>query len=414
MKRRFLHILSALALTGAVHAQPFTLNYEQPSLDRWMYPFNASPGFRAVAPVFGTLGDSAGVDSRHGQFLLGFDVADDIATGLGATNYLIRRATLTATISRDRAFRFDPTFDAFTTFFPTNDPAFTLDADTGRPIELFGASFRNGFTAATFAEDGPFGSSASGGRNAFAAAYSTNGTLVDVGNNVGKTNAAFPIFEVHPFAIGQAEGVAAGDLVPSGTTIRFALNLADPFVRQYLQEGCDSGRLRFTITGLHTSEFGGTPAWPEFYTRDSVLGTPPTLEIEGVVIRPEDSDADGLPDDWEQAWFSSLSPMTEEDSDRDGLSNLAEWIAGTDPRSANDTLAIRSVQRSAEGVTTITFPHAPARRYVIEYSSDLVMWSPIEEPALRFYAAPGIAEWRDDSSETPGVASPKFYRVRVK
>ena len=414
MKRSILLTLCALAFAGTAQAQPFTVNYAQPSLDRWMYPFNASPGFRPTAPVFGTLGDSAGVDSRHGQFLLGFDVEGDIAIGLGATNYVIRRATLTATISRDKTFRFDPTFDAFTTFFPTNDPAFTPDADMGRPVELFGADFRNGFTAETFAEDGPFGSSASGGRNAFAAGYSTNGTLVDVGNNVGKTNVAFPKFEVHPFAIGQAVGVAIGELVPSGTTIRFELNLADPFVRQYLQEGCESGRLRFMITALHTSEFGGTPAWPEFYTRDSVLGTPPTLEIEGVAIRAEDSDADGLPDDWEQAWFSSLAPTAEEDSDHDGLSNRAEWIAGTDPKSANDTLAIRSVQRTTEGATTITFQHAPARRYVIEYSSDLVSWSQIEDPDLRFYSELGVASWTDDGSEATGIESLKFYRVRVK
>jgi hypothetical protein len=219
---------------------------------------------------------------------------------------------------------------------------------------------------------------------------------------------------VHPFAIGQAVAVAPGDLVPSGTTIRFELNLADPFVRQYLQEGCDSGRLRFTITGLHTSEFGGTPAWPEFYTRDSVLGTPPTLEIEGVAIRPDDSDNDGLPDDWEEAWFSSLAPTAEEDSDLDGLSNRAEWIAGTDPKNASDTLAIRSVQRAIDGATTITFQHAPARRYVIEHSNDLVSWSQIENPDLRFYAEPGVASWTDDGSGTSGVASPKFYRVHVK
>ncbi len=414
MKRRILLTLGLIAFADAALAQLFTVNYAQPSMDRWMYPFNASPGARPTAPVFGTLGDEAGVDSRHGQFLLGFEVGGNIPAGLGATNYIIRRATLRATISRDKAFRFDPTFDAFTTFFPTNDPAFTPDADVGRPIELFGTGFRNDFTAETFAEDAPFGSSASGGRNAFAAGYSTNGTLVDVGNNIGKTNAAFPVFEVHSFAIGQAVGVAAGELVPSGTTIRFELNLTDPFVRQYLQEGCDSGRLRFTITGLHTSEFGGAPAWPEFYTRDSVLGTPPTLEIEGVAIRPNDSDGDGLPDDWEQACFSSLAPTADEDPDADGSPNRAEWIAGTEPQVASDTLAIRSVHRSAQGVTVITFHHAPARRYVIEYSNDLVTWSQMEEPALCFYSAPGVAEWRDDGSQTTEGTAPKFYRVRVK
>ncbi len=414
MKRRILISLSALAFACVTQAQPFTVNYAQPSLDRWMYPFNASPGTRPTAPVFGTLGDDAGVDSRHGQFLLGFDVEGDIATSLGATNYILRRATLAATISRDRAFRFDPTADAFTTFFPTNDPAFTPDADIGRPVELFGADFRNGFTVETFAEDSPFGGSASGRRNAFAAGYSTNGALVDVGNSVGKTNAAFPTFEVHPFAIGLAVGVAPGDLVPSGTSIRFELNLADPFVRQYLQDGCDSGRLSFVITALHTSEFGGTPAWPEFYTRDSVLGTPPTLEIEGVAIRPDDSDNDRLPDDWEEAWFSSLTPTAEEDSDHDGLSNRAEWIAGTDPKSANDTLAVRSLQRTSDGGTTTTFQHAPARRYIIEHSTDLVSWLQVENPDFVFYAERGVASWTDDGSETSGAASQRFYRVRVK
>ena len=414
MSRRILLALGVAALTVGAHAQPFTLNFGQPSLDRWMYPFNASPGTRPVAPVFGTLGDSVGVDSRHGQFLLGFDMSNDVTTGLGSANYLIRRATLTATISRDRAFRFDPTADVFTTYFSTNAPGFTADADAGRPIDLFGAEFRNGFAAETFAEDSPFGSSAPGGRNAFAAGYSTNGTLVDVGNNLGKTNAAYPAFEVYPFAIGQAVGVSPGELVPSGTTIRFTLNLDDPFVRQYLQDGCNSGRLRFTITGLHTSEFGGTPAWPEFYTRDSILGTPPTLEIEGVAIRANDSDADGLPDDWEDARFGSLVPTAQEDSDMDGLSNRAEWIAGTDPRRADSTLVIRWVKRDASGVTALAFQHNAARRYAIEYSSDLTSWTRIENPALSFYSEPGVASWRDDGSQTGGVASPRFYRVSVK
>ena len=117
-----------------------------------------------------------------------------------------------------------------------------------------------------------------------------------------------------------------------------------------------------SVPDSQTKNWAVVPAGPPFTTVgvDSVLGTPPALEIEGVVIRPEDSDADGLPDDWEQAWFSSLASTAEEDSDHDGLANRAEWIAGTDPRSANDTLAIRSVQRTAEG------PSAPyGRRFWI-------------------------------------------------
>lgn len=118
---------------------------------------------------------------------------------------------------------------------------------------------------------------------------------------------------------------------------------------QYLQDGCNSGRLRFTITGLHVSEFGGTPAWPDFYTRDNVLGTPPTLEIEGVAIRLLDTDEDGLPDDWENVHFSSLSPTAQEDADSDGLSNRAEFITGTDSLNPESMLTNAHHRESISG-----------------------------------------------------------------
>ncbi len=401
------------ATAHCAHAQPFTLNFSQPSLDRWMYPFNATPGTRPSAPVFGTFGDDAGVDTRHGQFLLGFDTLGQVVTGLGPSNYLIRRACVTATISRDRAFRYDPTQDAFNTY-DTNHPAYAPDTDVGRPIELFGAGFRNGFTAETFPEDEPFGSSASGGRNAYAAGYSAKGALVDVGNNVGKTNAIFPSFEVHPFGIGQATGVAPGELVPGGTTVRFDLNLADPLIRQYLQEGCDSGRLRFTVTGLHVSEFGGTPTWPEFFTRDSVLGIAPTLELEGVAVTSADTDTDGLPDEWEGFHFDSLAYDADADPDGDGQNNRAELAAGTDPADARSLLVIVSIERQTDGSVRLGFRHAASRQYAIEYSGDLQSWMRVDNPALIFHTQPGVAVWDDDGLQTGGQVSPRFYRVVVR
>jgi hypothetical protein len=50
-------------------------------------------------------------------------------------------------------------------------------------------------------------------------------------------------------------------------------------------------------------------------------------------VPPVDADSDGMPDEWEQA--NGLGPSRADeggDDDRDGYSNLEEWLNGTDPR----------------------------------------------------------------------------------
>lgn len=44
-----------------------------------------------------------------------------------------------------------------------------------------------------------------------------------------------------------------------------------------------------------------------------------------------DSDNDGLPDWWELQYFGSLAPQPGDDPDGDGLTNLEEYLNGTDP-----------------------------------------------------------------------------------
>jgi hypothetical protein len=50
---------------------------------------------------------------------------------------------------------------------------------------------------------------------------------------------------------------------------------------------------------------------------------------------PEDVDRDGLPDHWEWAYFASLQKDGLADSDADGLADLEEFRAGTDPLDAS-------------------------------------------------------------------------------
>src|SRR5207249_3353675 len=48
-------------------------------------------------------------------------------------------------------------------------------------------------------------------------------------------------------------------------------------------------------------------------------------------ISAADSDGDGLPDDWEMAYFGDLTRDGTGDFDGDGQSDLAEFRAGTNP-----------------------------------------------------------------------------------
>lgn len=388
---------------------PYQVNDATPAIERWMYANNAAPCDRPAGSTFGTLASDSGVDTRHAQQLIGWDTAAWIPTNQAPARYLIRRCRATLTINRGELFTYDPTQDDYRTFFDTNHPAFLPDADAGRPIEVFGAGFRNGFDAASFDQCALFGANAPGQRNAFAAGWSTNGVLVDVSNNAGKNDDAFPRFEVAPFAIGQTMNATPGELVPAGAKITFDLNLADPFVLAYVQDALNTGRLRLMVTSLHVTDGQfGTPSYPDFVTHfnEAVIG-PTRLEMEGVVMSNADVDTDGLPDDWEIFNFSSLTHSGASDPDNDGASNLAELRAGTDPLRSASVLQVW-LARNERGRVALRFAHAASRQYFVEFTEDLQTWSTLKNPPV-FDLAAGLAEWTDDAPPD----SQRFYRLRA-
>jgi hypothetical protein len=65
-----------------------------------------------------------------------------------------------------------------------------------------------------------------------------------------------------------------------------------------------------------------------------------------------DSDGDGLPDSWELAHFGSLNQTATGDFDGDGVSNLQEFLDGTDPANSN-SMRFRLVLLSDGGSVTV-------------------------------------------------------------
>lgn len=398
----------ALALPVAVLGAPFHLQFEQPTLDRWMYPFNASPGMRPAAPVFATFGDASGVDTRHGQFLMGWDTGDVIPTNHPPRCYIITFARLTLRTLRDGSFLNDSTADSFASYLPADSFLSAPDGDPGRPVELFGAGFRNGFSEETFVESAPFGAASTAGRNAYVAGFNMEGKLVDVSNNVGKTNAAWLPFPTSPFAVGVIGTVPAGEPVPAGSPVRFDLNLKDPLVLRYLKASLSLGRLRLTATWLGESGgFSGTPRYPDFATRENLLYDPPQLEIGGLLVGAGDTDGDQLPDDWERHWFGGLAHSGSEDADGDGQSNQNELDWDTIPADAASVVLIGSLQSLSDGRIRLYFSSGSPGPFRMETASSMGNW--VESSGIFNFPEPLRGEWTSDA--VPGSPT-AFFRLR--
>lgn len=414
--------------TKAFPQQPFALTSSAATIARWMYPFNGNPASRPTASVFGSLGSTPDFDSRDAQFLLGWSTTNRVPAGQGAPNYLIRRARITLTVASGNQYLYSGVLRDYRTYFPTNDPRHIASMNVGVPIELYGTGYRGGYTAATFPQDGPWGVNPTGyytNRTVYPAGFDTNGLLVDVSNNVGddETNEIAAPFEVAPFAVGQSTNAAEGQLMPLGGRLTFDLNLDDPLIYGYVQQALNGGSLNVMATSLQAASLSGPPNYPNFYTSFSPIATAdqyPLLDIDGAIIRTNiDTDADGLPDDWENFYFGSLSSGATNDMDGDGVDNLAEYRAGTIPVSAGSRLNMLSLRHSANSAE-VHFTFASSRQYTVGWSDDLQRWQTVTNPALSYsstwlaktttnatYPAPVYGVWRD----TNAVSPQRFYRV---
>ncbi|QOI99102.1 MAG: hypothetical protein HRU70_00795 [Phycisphaeraceae bacterium] len=306
-------LAAAAAAVAALpaHAQSLSVHFNTPSLDRWMYPFNSTPGIETSAPLFGAI-LQPGFDDRDAQFLVGFDTQSTIPPGLPLDHYDILSITITLAVGNNNVALYDPTPDSVRTLFPDTDPLHLPDADPGKPIELFGVAYRNGFSASTFLESTRFGGAplvppAEGARNAFAAVFDDQGNPTDVSRQVRLRPDGQP-FEATPFAVGLTDQVEPGQPIPAGTVMTFTLSRCDPAARAYLARGLAEGRLRFIASSLEPASGdpgGGTgdPTYPTIITREAGLGLEATLALNVRVGLPADFNADGFVDFFDFADF---------------------------------------------------------------------------------------------------------------
>jgi len=204
----------------------------------------------------------------------------------------------------------------------------------------------------------------------------------------------------------------ASDLVPNGNN-----NVTDVFVRDLHtgttmlvsrnSEGNGPGN-GFSATTAMSAD--GRTAFFQSFANDLAPGDyNQARDIYALKLGGPDSDGDGMDDDWEMAYFGTLARDGSGDFDGDGLTDLQEFRAGTDPANDVSILRVLTLTSLGGGSKTILWSAAPGRTYQVQFktSVDDAQWSDL--PGL--VTAAGTTA---STADTPGSGDlHRFYRVRL-
>ncbi len=176
------------------------------------------------------------------------------------------------------------------------------------------------------------------------------------------------------------------------------------------------GTLTVTIPANATSSSAYAVHFDHVSASPNGLAAFPKLARTGLITlssRSTSSWGDTIPDSWRLRYFLTLKnylSATNADADGDGMNNLQEYLAGTDPTDPSSFFKNIGVDRSAMQQSSdcvISWPSVIGKQYIIECSPSLStpIWSTIATNS----GNGNMMEYHDTAG---GVA--RFYRVRVQ
>jgi hypothetical protein len=135
------------------------------------------------------------------------------------------------------------------------------------------------------------------------------------------------------------------------------------------------------------------------------------------LIIPADSDGDGIPDAWMWQYFGHPTGQAidksraADDADNDGMSNLAEFLAGTNPTNAASNLRLLSASNPGNG-TRLTWTVVGGKSYVVQTAATLGAANSFTDlspviPALG--SGESVTNFLDAATNAPT----RFYRIRL-
>ncbi len=119
-----------------------------------------------------------------------------------------------------------------------------------------------------------------------------------------------------------------------------------------------------------------------------------------------DTDGDAIPDSWEQLYFNGPTNATAgDDNDADGLNNLYEYIAGTNPTNKQSFFGVSLPGPTTGGVVIRWVPSISGRVYGVHWTTNLMTgFQPLETNIL----------WPQDSFTNPTAVPCGYYKIKVE
>jgi hypothetical protein len=143
------------------------------------------------------------------------------------------------------------------------------------------------------------------------------------------------------------------------------------------------GNGRWTIItnappGEYIVEFGDVPHYVTPSPQTNTLAPGGLAAFQGNYTFP-DANANGIPDSWEFEYFGEVSTdrTVTTDTDLDGMSDWAEFVAGTDPN--NPPSPFRLTARHTNGRAQLAWPSGTNHTYRIHASANATLWLPYSD-----------------------------------